>query len=163
LTATLDFYKSLKAAMSETPAQIIRQDAALDEIVPKDAKIEKLAGGFLFTEGPVWVRRTEDADGYLLFSDPNNNVICRWTQDGQLSIFMTKSGYRGMAIGEYGEVFFDMTSAPGEDALDGLKVDQRGNLYVSGPGVNIRTILHGATMTARLYIYVPARVFIAFG
>jgi gluconolactonase len=33
-----------------------------------------------------------------------------------------------------GEVFFDMTSAPGEDALDGLKVDQRGNLYVSGPG-----------------------------
>jgi len=62
-----------------------------------------------------------------------------------------------------GEVFFDMTSAPGEDALDGLKVDQRGNLYVSGPGVNIRTILHGATMTARLYIYVPARVFIAFG
>jgi gluconolactonase len=31
-------------------------------------------------------------------------------------------------------VFFDMTSAPGEDALDGMKVDQRGNLYVSGPG-----------------------------
>ena len=29
-----------------------------------------------------------------------------------------------------GKVFFDMTSAPGEDALDGLKVDQRGNLYV---------------------------------
>jgi gluconolactonase len=33
-----------------------------------------------------------------------------------------------------GRVFFDMTSAPGEDALDGMKVDQRGNLYVSGPG-----------------------------
>ena len=33
-----------------------------------------------------------------------------------------------------GMVFFDMTSAPGEDALDGMKVDQRGNLYVSGPG-----------------------------
>ena len=32
------------------------------------------------------------------------------------------------------KVFFDMTSAPGEDALDGMKVDQRGNLYVSGPG-----------------------------
>jgi len=31
-------------------------------------------------------------------------------------------------------VFFDMTSAPGEEALDGLKVDQQGNLYVSGPG-----------------------------
>jgi hypothetical protein len=33
-----------------------------------------------------------------------------------------------------GEVFFDMTSEPGEQALDGLKVDQGGNVYVSGPG-----------------------------
>ena len=34
----------------------------------------------------------------------------------------------------HGEVFFDMTSEPGEQALDGMKVDQQGNLYVSGPG-----------------------------
>jgi gluconolactonase len=27
-----------------------------------------------------------------------------------------------------------MTSAPGEDAIDGVKVDQQGNVYVSGPG-----------------------------
>lgn len=33
-----------------------------------------------------------------------------------------------------GKVFFDMTSAPGEDAIDGINVDQQGNLYVSGPG-----------------------------
>jgi gluconolactonase len=33
-----------------------------------------------------------------------------------------------------GTVFFDMTNAPGEDALDGLKVDRQGNVYVSGPG-----------------------------
>jgi gluconolactonase len=33
-----------------------------------------------------------------------------------------------------GQLFFDMTSAPGEDAIDGIKVDQKGNLYVSGPG-----------------------------
>ncbi|HKP12688.1 MAG TPA: SMP-30/gluconolactonase/LRE family protein [Blastocatellia bacterium] len=33
-----------------------------------------------------------------------------------------------------GQIFFDMTSAPGEDAIDGIKVDQQGNLYVSGPG-----------------------------
>jgi gluconolactonase len=31
-------------------------------------------------------------------------------------------------------VFFDMTGAPDEEALDGMKIDQRGNLYVSGPG-----------------------------
>jgi gluconolactonase len=33
-----------------------------------------------------------------------------------------------------GTLFFDMTAAPGEDALDGMKVDVKGNLYVSGPG-----------------------------
>ena len=33
-----------------------------------------------------------------------------------------------------GKLFFDMTGAKGEDALDGIKVDQQGNLYVSGPG-----------------------------
>ncbi len=33
-----------------------------------------------------------------------------------------------------GTVFFDMRDAPGEEALDGLEVDGRGNLYVSGPG-----------------------------
>ncbi|PYQ03157.1 MAG: hypothetical protein DMF82_13870 [Acidobacteria bacterium] len=33
-----------------------------------------------------------------------------------------------------GQVFFDMTSSPGEDAIDGIKVDEKGDLYVSGPG-----------------------------
>jgi gluconolactonase len=33
-----------------------------------------------------------------------------------------------------GDLFFDMTTALGDDAIDGIKVDQRGNLYVSGPG-----------------------------
>ena len=33
-----------------------------------------------------------------------------------------------------GTLFFDFTSAPGEDGLDGIKVDQKGNLYVSAPG-----------------------------
>jgi len=122
-SATLDFYKSPKVAISEAPAQIIRNDTALDEIVPPGAKIEKLAGGFLFTEGPVWVPRAEDTDGYLLFSDPNNNLIYRWTQDGQLSIFMTKSGYRGMDIGEF--------SQPGSN---GLTLDQQGRLTIDQQG-----------------------------
>ena len=51
-SATLDFYKSPKVAISETAAQVMKKDPALDEIVPAGAKIEKLAGGFLFTEGP---------------------------------------------------------------------------------------------------------------
>src|SRR5439155_531558 len=109
--------------ISETPATIIRKVPALDEIVPAGAKIEKLAGGFLFTEGPIWVPRMEDTDGYLLFSDPNNNLIYRWTQDGQLSIFLTKSGYRGMDIGEYGQ--------PGSN---GLTLDKQGRLTINQHG-----------------------------
>ena len=122
-SATLDFYKSPKVAISETPAQITKKDSALDEIVPAGAKIEKLAEGFLFTEGPIWVPRNEESEGYLLFSDPNNNVIYRWTQDGQLSIFMTKSGYRGMDIGEYGQ--------PGSN---GLTLDRQRRLTINQHG-----------------------------
>lgn len=122
-SATLDFYKSPKVALSATPAKVIRKDAAIDEIIPTDAKIEKLAGGFLFTEGPTWVPRTDDSDGYLLFSDPNNNVIYRWSPDGQLSIFMTKSGYRGFDIGEYGQ--------PGSN---GLTLDRQGRLTINQHG-----------------------------
>jgi gluconolactonase len=122
-SATLDFYKSPKVAMSETPAQIIRKDPALDAIVPGGAKIEKLAGGFLFTEGPVWVPKWEENDGYLLFSDPNNNTIYRWTQDGQLSTYMTKSGYSGFDIGEYGQ--------PGSN---GLTLDKEGRLTINQHG-----------------------------
>jgi gluconolactonase len=33
-----------------------------------------------------------------------------------------------------GILFYDMTHAPGDDALDGLKVDQQGNVYSTGPG-----------------------------
>ena len=39
-SATLDFHKSPKIAISETPAQITRKDPALDEIVSADAKVE---------------------------------------------------------------------------------------------------------------------------
>jgi gluconolactonase len=121
-SATLDFYKAPKVG-TEQKTEILRADPALDEIVTPGAKIEKLAGGFLFTEGPVWVPRTADSDGYLLFSDPNNNIIYRWTPDGQLSIYRTKSGYAGADIGEYGQ--------PGSN---GLTLDREGRLTINQHG-----------------------------
>jgi len=121
-SATLDFYKAPKID-TEQKTEILRADAALDEIVTPGTKIEKLAGGFLFTEGPVWVPRTADSDGYLLFSDPNNNVIYRWTPDGQLSIYRTKSGYAGSDIGEFGQ--------PGSN---GLTLDREGRVTINQHG-----------------------------
>lgn len=48
----------------------------LRRLVPEGAVIEKLAGGFKFTEGPVWTR-----EGKLLFSDIPNDTIARWDPD----------------------------------------------------------------------------------
>ena len=56
-SATLDFYSSDHGSgrqMVET--KILRKEPALDGIVSPGTQMEKLAGGFLFTEGPVWVR-----------------------------------------------------------------------------------------------------------
>lgn len=123
-SATLDFYRATAPARSSmTPAKITRVDPALDAIVPPGTTIEKLAGGFTFTEGPVWV-----PEGYLLFSDPNENVIYRWSPDGQVSVFRTKSGYSGGDIGEYKQ--------PGSNGLtldrDGrLTIDEHGNRRVT--------------------------------
>ena len=122
-SATLDFYRNGRIGrQAEMKADVRRVDPALDAIVPSGLSIEKLAGGFIFTEGPVWV-----PDGYLLFSDPNANIIYRWTPDGQVSVFRTKSGYAGVDIGEYGQ--------PGSngitlDAEGRVTIDEHGNRRV---------------------------------
>ncbi len=61
---------ALTAAAQDRSA-IVRLDPALDDIVAPNAKVERVAGDFGFTEGPVWVR----TGGYLLFSDIPANVI----------------------------------------------------------------------------------------
>jgi gluconolactonase len=69
-----------------------RLDPALDALVPADAKIEKLAEGFIWAEGPVW---TTAGGGALLFSDVPNNVIHRWSDGEGLTDFVHPSGYTG--------------------------------------------------------------------
>ena len=94
-SATLDFYPPGRSGGTAGAPRAGRPaDAALDRIVPPGARLEKLAGGFQFTEGPVW-----HPDGYLLFSDPNANTIYRWSPEGSVSVFRTKSGYSGVDIG----------------------------------------------------------------
>ena len=53
-SATLDFYrKGAVGGGQDAGGRIVRLDPSLDSIVPPGAKLEKLAGGFQFTEGPV--------------------------------------------------------------------------------------------------------------
>lgn len=115
-SATLDFFKP--AAPAATAVRVTRVDPAIASIVAPNARIEKLADGFLFTEGPVWV-----PEGYLLFSDPNANTIYRWSDDEGLSVFRTKSGYTGVDIGEYKQ--------PGSN---GLAIDPEGRLTINEHG-----------------------------
>ena len=57
---------------------VLRADSRLDAIVPPDARVEKLAEGFVFSEGPVWDRR----ESRLLFSDVRGNQVYAWTEAG---------------------------------------------------------------------------------
>jgi gluconolactonase len=119
-SAVLDFYKAGRGnGIEQVETGVIRKDPGLDAVLTPGTKIEKLAAGFLFTEGPVWDRE----GGYLLFSDPNNNLIYRWTPDGEVSVYRTHSGYTGANIGEYGQ--------PGSN---GLTLDKQGRLTINEHG-----------------------------
>lgn len=70
---------------------IERLDPAIDALIPPDAGLERLADGFDWSEGPVWV----SDGGYLLFSDIPPNRIYRWSEADGVSLFMRPSGYDG--------------------------------------------------------------------
>src|ERR1700682_5017839 len=70
---------------------IERIDPRFDKLVPPGAVLEKLADGFSWAEGPVWIRD----GGYLLFSDIPQNTIFKWKEGAGISEFMKPSGYTG--------------------------------------------------------------------
>ncbi|HEX3997301.1 MAG TPA: SMP-30/gluconolactonase/LRE family protein [Pirellulales bacterium] len=115
-------------ALHEHPTfgQIRGFDSRFDRLIPKDAKLEKLAEGFVWSEGPVWIRD----GGYLLFSDIPRNRIMKWHAD-KLSVFLEPSGY------------FEMKEKPrgGETGSNALITDAQGRIVMCQ---------HGARRIARL-------------
>jgi gluconolactonase len=75
----------------ESLGEIVRQDARLDRLVPREAQIEKVAEGFDWSEGPVW----DKAHRRLLFSDIPKNMVWQWSTAGGLKPFLKPSGYTG--------------------------------------------------------------------
>ncbi|MCM3879648.1 MAG: SMP-30/gluconolactonase/LRE family protein [Vicinamibacterales bacterium] len=69
---------------------IVRLDPALDALLPVDARVEKLAGGFAFTEGPIW-----RPEGVLWFSDVIGNVTREWSPNGTVKELLRPGGYDG--------------------------------------------------------------------
>lgn len=70
-------------------------DASFDQTVAADARIEKIAEGFTWSEGPAWVQ----AGDYLLFTDVPENRMHRWSERDGLSVFLEPSGYDGPDTG----------------------------------------------------------------
>ena len=78
---------------------------AFRNLVPEQATLEKVASGFIFTEGPVWHGSGE----YLVWTDIIGDTIWKWTPGQGTSIFMRPSG-----------------------KADGMTYDHQGRLVVAG-------------------------------
>ncbi len=99
--------------------QIRRLSPKLDAVVAPDVQIQQLADGFIWSEGPVWVRD----GGYLVFSDVPGNVMYRWSEADGVSEFMNPSGYAGPP-----------TDAFAEPGSNGMALDAAGDLLICDHG-----------------------------
>jgi gluconolactonase len=96
---------------------IRRMDPDLDKVLSPTAKIEKIASGFQFVEGPVWFR----PGGHLLFSDIPANVIMQWLPRVGAKVFREH-----IYAGEY---------PPGKlVGSNGLTVDAEGRIVMAEHG-----------------------------
>ena len=108
------------AADAAAPAfagKIVRLDPAFDQLVAADAKLEKLADGFTWSEGPVWF------DGGVVFSYVPKNVAYRWKEGATAAeVFLQPSGL--------------LTPTPGfrEEGSNGLALDRQGRLLLCQHG-----------------------------
>jgi gluconolactonase len=109
---------TLAATVSSALSQEIQKlDPALDQVVPANAKLERIATGFnKWTEGPVWTR-----EGSLLFAEiPSNNILLLIPGKAP-RLFMHPSGYEGSAPFKGPE--------PGSN---GMTLDADGRVTVAG-------------------------------
>lgn len=114
-----------------------RDTSRIDAIIAPGTPIERLAEGFRWTEGPVWI-----AEGrYLLFSDVPQNRMHRWSERDGASVFLEPSGYAGTDKTIFRE--------PGSNGL------------IRGPGNSILMADHGNRAVARLDLATKSKTFLA--
>jgi len=109
---------SFKAPFATT-GSIEVLDEAMRNLIDADAKIEVLADGFGWGEGPTWVKD----GGYLLFSDVPGNTIYKWKDGEGISVFMSPSGGLPLKDGK-----------PDGDGANGLFYDGEGHLLIAQHG-----------------------------
>lgn len=99
----------------EAAGTVIRLDPAFDQLVPIGAVVEKVAGGFQFIEGPVWM------SGQLLFSDIPGNTVYSWSEGKGPRVFLQP-------------VLPDDSDTGGTGGSNGLALDLDGRLILSEHG-----------------------------
>jgi gluconolactonase len=121
LAAGLQLSACAAVPQSGTPvsSQIVRLDPRFDQLVPPDAKVEKLADGLTWVEGPAWHREGR----YLLFSDIPSNTVFKWKEGNSVGPFLNPSGYSGSA-----------PFAGKEPGSNGLTFDAAGRLLLAQHG-----------------------------
>lgn len=116
----------------------IRSDSpAFNALIAPGTQIEKIAEGFTWTEGPVWI----GGGDYLLFSDVPANKMYRWSETEGVSIFLDPSGYDGPEPSGFRE--------PGSNGL------------IPGPGNSILMADHGNRAVAKLDLATKRKRFLA--
>jgi gluconolactonase len=117
----LDDHQNVQAQeKSTTPTlgTIERLDPRFDRLVPKEARVERIAEGFDWSEGPVWDKNGQ----FLLFSDVPLNTVFKWQEGKGVSVFLKPSGYTGTA------------ARGGEPGSNGLLMDAQGRLILCQHG-----------------------------
>lgn len=118
------------APASQAAGTIVRLDPALDALAPPNAQIEKVAGGFEFTEGPMW-----RPDGHLWFSDVTANVVRSMTASGQAEVLIPNGG--GDAHEPPGAFVGPNAMVPDKDGTVILCQHYNRRLVKIGPGLKI--------------------------
>ena len=106
---------------AEAPAEgtIDRLDPRLDDLLAANAVVERIADGFQFIEGPVWVGGA--SDGHLLFSDIPGDTVYRWSEADGTSVFLNP-------------VFLPELDTNGQGGSNGLTLDPEGRVVLSEHG-----------------------------
>ena len=120
----------------ETIGELEQLDPAFESLVDPQAKIEVLAKGFDWSEGPLWIGE----GGFLVFSDVPQNVIYKWKEGEGLSEYLRPSGYTGS------------TPRGGEMGSNGLALDREGKLLLCQHGdLRVARMLAPVTQPAARY------------
>jgi len=110
------FTTAVLAQEKEGAVEILKPE--MNAFFNQDSKIEILASGFEWSEGPVWVPQLNG----LLFSDVPENKVFLWSPNKGLSVFLDPSGYTGAV------------SRTGESGSNGLTLDKNGHLILCQHG-----------------------------